>query len=892
MKNRIKIILSIILLNLTLFSLVNGKEQFNFDITEIEIIENGNKFLGKKRGIITTDDGIVIIANNFEYNKLTNIIILSGNVEIEDRIKKSKIFSENITYLKNQEIFFSNERSKVINDGVIIDADKIKYNKILNEVNAVGNVEVNDTVKKNILYAEDVTYIKSEEKIFTKGKTKIITNSKYDFDSVDVLLLRNLNELSSSKKSQVIENEKLYKFEDFKYFINTELLKAKNVEIISDYNKTIGERDNVKFDSGFFNLKENNFTASKTEVKLRKDTFDDSENDPRIYGVSSSSKSEITTINKAIFTSCKNEDGKCPPWSIKAKKVVHDKKKRQLIYDNAFLRVYDYPVLYFPKFFHPDPTVKRQAGFLQPQFNKSDILGSSLLTPYFIPISENRDYTFKPTIFDSNIYMFQHEYREKQKNSSLIADFSITKGYQSSLPNSNKNSITHLFAKYNLNLDLPNFFRSNLDVFFEKVSNDTYLKIFDNNLIETIVKPKDFNTLSSGVTLELDHKDYTFSTGVNMYESLQTNKSSDRYSYALPYYRFSRTFDLDKFGWIDFTSNGDNNLVKTNNLSTAISNGIAYHTNEYISDFGFKNNMGFYFTNLNTIAKNNNLYKSSPQAELLNIFEFNSSLPLQKIDGNYLNIIEPKISIRFNPDDMKNYSSLKRVINTDNVFDIGRLGLGADSYEQGKSLTLGARYKREDIGDINKYFELKLATVMREDDQEFIPSSSTINTKNSNIFGSIEYNYSEKLNLNYNFTLDNDFATFNYNSLGLTYGTEKLSHKIKFIEENGVIGTTNLIGNELEYNFDDKNFISFKTRRNRTINLTEYYDLIYQYKNDCLTAGIKYKKTYYQDRDVLPKEDLILTFTFYPLTTYEQEVDQNFYRGENAFDDGIKKLFD
>ena len=291
MKNRIKIILSIILLNPTLFSLVNGKEQFNFDITEIEIIENGNKFLGKKRGIITTDDGIVIIANNFEYNKLTNIIILSGNVEIEDRIKKSKIFSENITYLKNQEIFFSNERSKVINDGVIIDADKIKYNKILNEVNAVGNVEVNDTVKKNILYAEDVTYIKSEEKIFTKGKTKIITNSKYDFDSVDVLLLRNLNELSSSKKSQVIENEKLYKFEDFKYFINTELLKAKNVEIISDYNKTIGERDNVKFDSGFFNLKENNFTASKTEVKLRKDTFDDSENDPRIYGVSSSSKS-------------------------------------------------------------------------------------------------------------------------------------------------------------------------------------------------------------------------------------------------------------------------------------------------------------------------------------------------------------------------------------------------------------------------------------------------------------------------------------------------------------------------------------------------------------------------------------------------------------------------
>ena len=29
--------------------------------------------------------------------------------------------------------------------------------------------------------------------------------------------------------------------------------------------------------------------------------------------------------------------------------------------------------------------------------------------------------------------------------------------------------------------------------------------------------------------------------------------------------------------------------------------------------------------------------------------------------------------------------------------------------------------------------------------------------------------------------------------------------------------------------------------KNRKINLTEYYDLVYEYKNDCLKAGIKYK---------------------------------------------------
>ena len=69
-----------------------------------------------------------------------------------------------------------------------------------------------------------------------------------------------------------------------------------------------------------------------------------------LQGVSSSSKNQVTII-KGIFTSCKKRDGKCPPWSIKAKKITHDKNKKQLIYDQAVLNVYDKPVMYFQNFF-------------------------------------------------------------------------------------------------------------------------------------------------------------------------------------------------------------------------------------------------------------------------------------------------------------------------------------------------------------------------------------------------------------------------------------------------------------------------------------------------------------------------------------------------------------
>ena len=87
------------------------------------------------------------------------------------------------------------------------------------------------------------------------------------------------------------------------------------------------------------------------------------------------------------------------------------------------------------------------------------------------------------------------------------------------------------------------------------------------------------------------------------------------------------------------------------------------------------------------------------------------------------------------------------------------------------------------------------------------------------------------------------------------------------------MGETNVFGTTLSYDFDDNNFLRFETRRNRKINLTEYYDLVYEYKNDCLTAGIKYKKTYYEDRDVKPSENLFFTITLFPLTTYEHNAD-------------------
>jgi len=87
MKSNIFKIILILILNLFIQNICYS-DQFNFDVTEIEITENGNKFIGKKRGLITTDDGIEIDANQFEYDKKLNILNAEGNVKISDNINK------------------------------------------------------------------------------------------------------------------------------------------------------------------------------------------------------------------------------------------------------------------------------------------------------------------------------------------------------------------------------------------------------------------------------------------------------------------------------------------------------------------------------------------------------------------------------------------------------------------------------------------------------------------------------------------------------------------------------------------------------------------------------------------------------------------------------------
>ena len=104
MKNKIKyLLLSIFILSLNISTLLSD-EIFNFNVSDIEITQNGNIFKGFNGGEAFTNNGVSIKANKFEYNKKTSLLISNGDVELQDKLKNITIEADEISYLKNEEL--------------------------------------------------------------------------------------------------------------------------------------------------------------------------------------------------------------------------------------------------------------------------------------------------------------------------------------------------------------------------------------------------------------------------------------------------------------------------------------------------------------------------------------------------------------------------------------------------------------------------------------------------------------------------------------------------------------------------------------------------------------------------------------------------------------------
>ena len=756
-----------------------------------------------------------ISAKEIEFNASDIEITNNQNLTIANNaivtIKEDEIIVEGlkIQYFKDQSlIIVKNGKISKIDKNLIINSDIIEYYINDGKLNFKDKVKIDDKRNKLIIHSNKIHYDIKNETIVGQENSKILD-----------------------------EFENIYNVNEFEYSAENKIVRLTNVKVL-DKNK-----NSFQLNIAYLDLINKELVAK--DIKLNFKISENSENEPRLKGRSLITDDRNTVVKKGTFTFCKKRE-KCPPWELSANEIRHDKLKKIIHYKGASLKVYDKKVFYFPRFFHPDPTVKRQTGFLVPRLEENSTTGLSLKLPYFLAVAENKDITFSPRFFNDDKFLLQSEFRQKNKKSDHIADLS-------QFISSEKDSKGHLFYNFNKSYDGDSFDDIELNIKLEQVSDDTYLKAYK---VESPIINNNTN-LENSINVNFYNKNKKISSNLDVYEDL-SKINSDRYEYV-PNFSFSNIIN-DNYS---FRSNGYYKNYNTNITEKVLINDFEFKSNIKYLNNGLVNNKKLLVKNVNSEAKNSEKFKNKDTNTLVPSFQTSYAYPLQKQTGEFNYTLTPKLNLNFSLPHTKDVSEDNAKINYNNIYDINRLGLN-EINEGGFSATYGYEYTKTDKSSFDQIIRFGFANNLRFQENKDLPTNSTLGHKTSDFVGLFEYNPNENIKLDYNFSLKNNLVDQNYELFGFQYFLKNLTTKFEYLNENNSSSKTSYLNNETRYAFDDKNSLIFKTSENKEKNFTEYYNLIYQFQNDCLTAAIEYNKEYYSDQDLKPSENLFFKLSILP----------------------------
>ncbi len=728
---------------------------------------------------------------------------------------------------------------------LIINADKFIYrlkDKIL-EASGNGSIIVKDD-NLEILF-NNLVFNQNTSLITLDGNVQFIEKNKgLKIYTSSTILNQNENYLQSNTKSKIIDKfNNNYLVNKFYYEIDNDLLKVEDL-IFTDTKKN-------KLESSLAYLNINNGKLYSKDTELNLASSDENGNEPRIKGKSVINDDEFTEIKKGVFTNCKKRDG-CPPWKISSEKIKHDKKNKIINYENAKFYIYDFPILYLPRFYYPDPTVKRQSGFLPPSFNNSLNNSKNFISiPYFYAPTNNKDFTITPRLYTEQNLLFQTEFRQVNKNSDHNADFSFF----------GDDNDGHIFYEYKKLSNSEKFQENEISVKLQQVSDDNYIK--RNKIYSRLNDDLDF--LENSINLSLNSDNFFFDFNSTVFENLNKDKN-DKYEFIIPKIDFFWDIeDKDSAnGDLTFESNNLARNYNTNVYEKSNINNFYFLSNPIINNLGIINNYEFIIKNVNTDSKNSPVFKEKNNFDVSGLLQLNSTFPLEKQNNLYQSIFTPKVSMKIAPNHTKNYRNDDNKINVNNIYSLNRINKN-DTIEGGLSLTYGADYNLINKNQ-NEILSFRLANNLRINDNPDISHLNQLNQKTSNFFTETYFKPTNFLDLKYDATIKNNLSDIAYENIVADLKFKSFEISFDYLNENNSKEENSYLSNTASYNIDNSNSIIFGTRENKIDNFTEFYKLVYQYKNDCLTASIEYNKDYYNDKDLNSEESIFLKFSILPFS--------------------------
>jgi LPS-assembly protein len=223
--------------------------------------------------------------------------------------------------------------------------------------------------------------------------------------------------------------------------------------------------------------------------------------------------------------------------------------------------------------------------------------------------------------------------------------------------------------------------------------------------------------------------------------------------------------------------------------------------------------------------------------------------------------------VRYAPGHTRNLSKSDASLNYTNLYSLNK----TSEIEDGLSAILGFDFKinEKKQGKTGKEkLSLSLGQIVNYEENDDLPSKSSLDQKTSDVVGEINYNFNEIGKIDYKFSLDHNLNDLNYNEVLTELDFGKVQFNLDYLEQRNHIGKEHYASSGITLSFNDHNKLSFSTKKNFKTESTELYDLSYQYAIDCLTAGLVYRREFYQDTDDLQesRDTLMFAITFIPFS--------------------------
>lgn len=553
----------------------------------------------------------------------------------------------------------------------------------------------------------------------------------------------------------------------------------------------------------------------------------------------------FTEFEEVAYSSCDFCDDGSRFWEVKAKKMVHDREAQNMSAYNATMTIEDVPVMYFPYFTYPDPTVKRRSGFLIPGIKSNRAMGMGVTVPYYWEISPYTDFLFSP-LFATKGILWSGILRKNFTQGTMELNGSFIRQ-----DGENRYNIVGQ-ARWHIS----EVWRAHLNV--DKASDDTYLRRYD-------LRSNDVNApwLRSDAAVEALTSNTYFTFGGVHYQNMRANINDDTIPEVVPSGQFVYTTEqADNGGYWTLGASTATLTRKLGNDSSRLSMEADW-TLPGITDWGAVYSFnasalvnGYHVTDYRIPQKNKTfsgeVASFNPQASLT------VSYPFVNVGEKYNQIFEPVIMGVIAPnsensDKIPNEDSNELDFDDTNLFAEKRF-VGFDRSEPGSRINYGLKWSL--YGQKNGYISALIGQSYRFSRSDTFPPDSGLVEQASDIVGRINMYPNDFIGLSYSFRMDRKKAELNRSDLSLSVGNALLRASVSYINLKSSMSEYSAYNDREEINYTLTSHLTryWMVRFNQRRNLSKSGGLLetggyLRYEDECFALETGLKKDYTSDRD-------------------------------------------